>query len=62
MKIAAINAALTGLYLVLGLGLFGIHLPLAMLTMEAIFGIAGLVMAPIYYAYLKTALAERGWA
>ncbi|MFA7282761.1 MAG: AI-2E family transporter, partial [Sterolibacterium sp.] len=135
VKIAAINAALTGLYLVLGLGLFGIHLPLAktmvvftfvvgllpvlgnllsntvivvlslshspelallslgflviihkleyflnarivgnlikartwelllaMLTMEAIFGIAGLVMAPIYYAYLKTEFAERGWA
>jgi len=134
VKIAAINAALTGLYLVVGLGLVGIHLPLAktmvvftfvvgllpvlgnllsntvivvlslshspelallslaflvvihkleyflnarivgnlikartwelllaMLTMEATFGIAGLVMAPIYYAYLKTELAERGW-
>jgi len=29
VQIAAINAALTGLYLVVGLRLFGIHLPLA---------------------------------
>lgn len=134
VQIAAINATLTGLYLVVGLGLFGIHLPLAktmvaftfvvgllpilgnllsntvivvlslshspdlallsllflvlvhkleyflnarivgnlikartwelllaMLAMEAAFGIAGLVMAPIYYAYLKTELHQRGW-
>ena len=134
LRIAAINAALTALYLVVGLGLFGIHLPLAktvvvftfvvgllpivgnlisnavivvlslshspdlallslvflvlvhkleyflnaqivgkriqariwemllaMLVMEAAFGIAGLVMAPIYYAYLKAELDSRGW-
>ncbi|MDD5176042.1 MAG: AI-2E family transporter [Sterolibacterium sp.] len=134
VQIAAINASLTGLYLVVGLSLFGIHLPLAktmvvftfvvgllpivgnlfsntvivvlslshspnlallslvflvlvhkleyflnarivgnliqartwelllaMLVMEATFGIAGLVMAPIYYAYLKNELELRGW-
>lgn len=133
VQIAAINATLTGVYLVIVLGLFGIHLPLAktmviltfivgllpvvgnlisntaivilslshslelavlslvflvvlhkleyflnakivgdrikarswelllaMLTMEAIFGISGLVMAPIYYAYLKAELGQRG--
>ena len=133
VRIAAINAVLTGLYLVVGLGLFGIHLPLAkslvvltfvaglipvagnlisnsvivvlslshspqlaavsllflvvlhkleyflnarivgahikahawelllaMLTMEAVFGIAGLLMAPIYYAFLKAELGDRG--
>lgn len=32
---------------------------LAMLTMEAIFGIAGLVVAPICYAYLKDELSAR---
>jgi predicted PurR-regulated permease PerM len=31
----------------------------AMLVMEAVFGIAGLVAAPIYYAYLKNELAAR---
>lgn len=134
VQIAAINATLTGLYLVVGLGLLGIHLPLAktmvvftfvvgllpilgnllsntvivvlslshspdlallsllflvlvhkleyflnarivgnlikartwelllaMLAMEAAFGIAGLVMAPIYYAYLKAELGHRSW-
>jgi predicted PurR-regulated permease PerM len=30
-----------------------------MLVMEAVFGIAGLVAAPIYYAYLKNELAAR---
>ncbi len=132
VQIAAINAALTGFYLVVGLNLFGIHLPLAktmviltfiasmlpvvgnlvsnaaivilslshslelavlsliflvvvhkleyflnakivgdrikarswelllaMLIMEAVFGISGLVMAPIYYAYLKAELDLR---
>jgi len=43
----------------------GIHahaweLLVAMLAMEAAFGIAGLVAAPIYYAYLKDELAARG--
>lgn len=32
---------------------------LAMLTMEAAFGIAGVVAAPIYYAYLKSELRAR---
>jgi len=36
------------------------ELLLAMLAMEAAFGLAGLVAAPIYYAYLKQELAERG--
>jgi predicted PurR-regulated permease PerM len=33
---------------------------LAMLVMEAAFGIAGLVAAPIYYAYMKNELRDRG--
>ncbi|HET9209884.1 MAG TPA: hypothetical protein VFR03_05770 [Thermoanaerobaculia bacterium] len=36
------------------------ELLLAMLVMEAAFGMAGLVAAPIYYAYLKEELAARG--
>jgi predicted PurR-regulated permease PerM len=36
------------------------ELLLAMLTMEAAFGIVGLVAAPIYYAYLKNELKSRG--
>jgi predicted PurR-regulated permease PerM len=36
------------------------ELLLAMLVIEAAFGIAGLVAAPIYYAYLKDELAARG--
>ncbi len=32
---------------------------LAMLTLEAVFGIAGVVAAPIYYAYLKDELSAR---
>ncbi len=36
------------------------ELLLAMLVMEAAFGIPGLVAAPIYYAYLKDELAARG--
>ncbi len=35
------------------------ELLLAMLVMESAFGIAGLVAAPIYYAYLKDELASR---
>ncbi len=43
----------------------GIHaraweLLIAMLLMEAAFGMAGLVAAPIYYAYLKDELSARG--
>jgi predicted PurR-regulated permease PerM len=37
------------------------ELLLAMLLMEAVFGIAGLIAAPIYYAYLKDELAGAGW-
>lgn len=36
------------------------ELLLAMLIMEAAFGLPGLVAAPIYYAYLKSELVERG--
>ena len=37
------------------------ELLLAMLFMEAAFGIAGLIAAPIYYAYLKNELFSRRW-
>jgi predicted PurR-regulated permease PerM len=37
------------------------ELLLAMLAMEAAFGIAGLIAAPIYYAYLKDELVAQGW-
>jgi len=30
-----------------------------MLTMEALFGVGGVVAAPIYYAYAKYELSER---
>lgn len=36
------------------------ELLLAMVVMEAAFGIAGVIAAPIYYAYLKDELADRG--
>ena len=36
------------------------ELLLAMLVMEAAFGIAGVIAAPIYYAYLKDELGSRG--
>jgi len=36
------------------------ELLLVMLAMEAAFGIAGLVAGPIYYAYVKLELADRG--
>jgi len=36
------------------------ELLLAMLTMEAAFGVIGVVAAPIYYAYLKSELEEKG--
>jgi predicted PurR-regulated permease PerM len=35
------------------------ELLLAMLVMEAAFGIPGLIAAPIYYAYLKSELVSR---
>lgn len=37
------------------------ELLIAMLVMEASFGIPGVIAAPIFYAYLKTELAARGW-
>lgn len=37
------------------------ELLLAMLAMEAAFGIPGLVAAPIYYAYIKRELTDQGW-
>ncbi len=37
------------------------ELLIAMLLMEAAFGIAGLIAAPIYYAYLKDELSAAGW-
>jgi predicted PurR-regulated permease PerM len=37
------------------------ELLLAMLLMEAAFGLPGLVAAPIYYAYLKRELVEQNW-
>jgi predicted PurR-regulated permease PerM len=33
---------------------------LAMLFMESAFGLAGLIAAPIYYAYIKHELTDRG--
>ena len=35
------------------------ELLVAMLLMEAAFGMAGLIAAPIYYAYLKDELSAR---
>ena len=35
------------------------ELLLAMLLMESAFGLAGLVAAPIYYAYVKKELSDR---
>jgi predicted PurR-regulated permease PerM len=37
------------------------ELLVAMLVMEAAFGLAGIVAAPIYYAYIKDELTDRGW-
>ncbi|HMK55869.1 MAG TPA: AI-2E family transporter [Dissulfurispiraceae bacterium] len=36
------------------------ELLIAMITMEAAFGLAGVIAAPIYYAYVKSELRERG--
>jgi predicted PurR-regulated permease PerM len=36
------------------------ELLLAMLVMEAAFGLAGVIAAPIYYAYLKQELIDAG--
>lgn len=37
------------------------ELLVAMLLMEATFGLPGIVAAPIYYAYIKSECRERGW-
>jgi predicted PurR-regulated permease PerM len=37
------------------------ELLVAMLLMEATFGLPGIVAAPIYYAYIKNECRERGW-
>lgn len=37
------------------------ELLLAMLVMEAAFGIPGLVAAPVYYAYIKRELVDQNW-
>ncbi len=37
------------------------ELLIAMLVMEAAFGLAGVIAAPVYYAYLKSELTARGW-
>jgi predicted PurR-regulated permease PerM len=37
------------------------ELLIAMLLMEAAFGIGGLIAAPIYFAYLKDELSAAGW-
>jgi predicted PurR-regulated permease PerM len=36
------------------------ELLVAMLVMEAAFGLAGLIAAPVYYAYLKSELETEG--
>jgi predicted PurR-regulated permease PerM len=36
------------------------ELLMAMLVMESAFGLSGLIAAPVYYAYIKNELAERG--
>lgn len=51
-----LNARIVGV----GIGARAWELLVAMVVMEAIFGLPGVVAAPIYYAYLKGELAERG--
>ena len=36
------------------------ELLIAMVVMEALFGISGLIAAPIYYAFAKDTLSEKG--
>jgi len=38
----------------------GWELLIAMLVMEALFGVAGLISAPVIYAQIKQVLQERG--
>lgn len=51
-----LNARIVGA----GVGARAWELLVAMLAMEAMFGLPGVVAAPIYYAYLKGELADRG--
>lgn len=51
-----LNARIVGA----GVGAKAWELLVAMLAMEALFGVPGVVAAPIYYAYLKGELADRG--
>ncbi len=39
---------------------FAWEILIAMILMEAVFGVAGVIAAPIYYAYIKLELRERG--
>lgn len=76
LEISAVNTSLTGLYLLVALPLFGIRVPLAgtlvALTfvcgllpvignlVSNAFGVPGLVLAPVVYAWTKAELVERG--
>jgi predicted PurR-regulated permease PerM len=73
VRISAVNTLLTALYLGVLLPILGVSLPLVKtlivltflagllpVVMESAFGMAGLIAAPIYYAYLKDELASRG--
>ncbi|HZX32912.1 MAG TPA: hypothetical protein VFF03_16295, partial [Rhodocyclaceae bacterium] len=51
-----LNARIVGA----GVGARAWELLVAMIAMESVFGIPGVVAAPIYYAYLKGELMERG--
>ena len=51
-----LNARIVGA----GVGATAWELLVAMLVMESIFGIPGVVAAPIYYAYLKAEFSDRG--
>ena len=51
-----LNARIVGA----GVGAKAWELLVAMLVMESIFGVPGVVAAPIYYAYLKGELVDRG--
>ncbi|MBS1191520.1 MAG: hypothetical protein H6R10_3312 [Rhodocyclaceae bacterium] len=51
-----LNARIVGA----GVGARAWELLVAMIAMEAVFGIPGVAAAPIYYAYLKGELTERG--
>ena len=59
--ISSINTFVTWLYLGVALPGFGVEeLLVAMLVMEAAFGIPGLIAAPIFHAYFKEELHDKG--